>query len=91
MDVILKNEVRHARKHYICDAYLWWIRCNMSENDCVTNDQRLILSASVADKGKILPSQAYRYVRGINDGRMVTWRGRVGMDNLCREIGLYEE
>lgn len=89
MDVVLKDEIRSARKHYVCDAYSWWVRCNMSENDLLTDDQKLILQASEADKGKILPGQTYRYVRGVFDGKMVTWRARLGMDNLNRDIGLY--
>ena len=87
MDVVLKDEVRHAKKHYKCDAYAWWTNCNLDLNDCISDDQRLIVEAAEADKGRILPGQAYRYQRGIFDGRMVTWRERVGMGNVCRDLG----
>ena len=89
MDVVLKDEVRHAKKHYKCDAYAWWTNCNLDLNDCISDDQRLIVEAAEADKGRILPGQLYRYQRGVFGGRMVTWRERVGMGNVCRDLGLY--
>jgi len=91
MDVILKDEIRVARKHYTCDAYRHWNNCGMGQNDCVADDQRLIVQAAEADKGKILPGQEYRYARGVFEGRMVTWRARVGMEDVCKELGLYFE
>ena len=90
MDTVLKDEVRTARKQYKCDAYAWWNSCNMSLNDCETPEQRLVVEACEADKGKILPGQTYRYQRGLFEGHMVTWRERVGMADVCRALGLYE-
>lgn len=91
MDTILKDEIRTARKTYPCDAYGWWHRSGFGPQDCETDEQRLILEAAEVDKGKILAGQQYRYMRGVFEGRMVTWRERVGMGNVCRDLGLYEE
>lgn len=90
MDTVLKDEIRTARKYYKCDAYAWWNRCGMSIGDCETSEQRLIVEAAEADKGKILPGQAYRYRRGVFEGRMVTCRERVGMCGVCHALGLYD-
>jgi hypothetical protein len=91
VDAILKDEVRAARKHYNCDASALWCNYSMKLDDCETGDQRLIVEAAQADKWKILPGQQYRYMRGIFEGRMVTWRERVGMGSVCRQLRLYED
>ena len=51
MDVVLKDEVRHAKKHYKCDAYAWWTNCNLDLNDCISGDQRLIVEAAEQTRG----------------------------------------
>jgi hypothetical protein len=91
MDIVLKDEVRHAKKVYMCDAYAWWNQCGMNLDDCVNEEQKLIVQASESDHGKILVGQLYRYQRGVFEGRMVTWRERFGMGNVCRNLGLYSE
>jgi hypothetical protein len=91
MDVCLKDEVRTARKEYRCDAYAWWVECSMTANDCVNDEQRRVLAAAQAAKGRILPGTKYRYQRGPFEGQMSTWRAGVAMDGLCRELHLYED
>lgn len=91
MDVCLKNEVRTARKEYVCDAYAWWVDCGMTENDCTNDEQRKALAAAKAANGRILPGTKYRYLRGPFDGHMSTWRAGLAMDDLCRELHLYED
>ena len=88
--VILKDEQRAARKHYKCDAYLWWNSCGGDIRE-LTPDQLLIVQAAEADRGRILPGQRYVYRRGVHEGSMFTWRARIGMDNVCRDLGLYED
>lgn len=90
MTVILKDEVRCARKGYNCDASSWWNRCYMRAEDC-TPDQLLSLQGAEADQWKIRRGQRYRYVRGVNDGRMFTWRERLDMGSLCAQHNLYDE
>ena len=86
---VLKHELRTARKHYRCDATQWFHDCGMGRND-LTAEQLLMLDAAEADKGRILPGQAYYYTRGVHEGAMFTWRARPGMDRICRDHGLYD-
>jgi hypothetical protein len=88
MDVVLKDEVRTARKMYPCDAYRWWRVCNFGEHD-LSADQKLMLAGIEAQRGRIMRGARYRYQRGIFEGRMVTWRERLDMGAICRDIGLY--
>jgi len=88
--VILKDEMRAARMNYKCDAYDWWVQFGGNPAD-LTPDERLMLEAAEADKGRILPGQVYRYTRGVFEGSMFTQRMRPGMDHICRAHGLYED
>lgn len=45
---ILKDELRHARKHYTCDAYQWFHACGMRRDE-LTPDQQSMLDAAEAD------------------------------------------
>jgi len=90
MTTVLRDEIRSARKTYRCDAYAHWLECGMRDEDCTTNEQRLILSAAQADNGRILRGQKYRCVTAIQDGDLVTWRERVGMGSLCLAHDLYD-
>lgn len=90
MDVILKDELRQARKVYPCDACATWHGAGMSTNDCASAEELLILQAAEADRWKILRGQTYRYVRGVWEGHMATWRERPGMGALVRRHELYE-
>jgi len=87
---ILKDELRTARKHYKCDATAWFHDCGMGRHD-LTPDQQLLLDAAEADKGRILPGQAYHYQRGLYEGRMYTWRAKPGMQSVCRAHELFDE
>lgn len=87
---ILKDELRHARKHYKCDAYAWFHACSMRRDE-LTPEQQLMLDAAEADKGRILPGQAYHYRRGVYEGRMFTWRAKPGMESVCVAHNLYDE
>lgn len=87
---ILKDEQRHARKHYKCDAFALFHNCGM-RSDELTPDQQLLLDAAEADKGRILPGQAYHYRRGVHEGRMFTWRARLGLEAVCVAHNLYDE
>lgn len=90
MDVVLKDEVRTARKEYRCDAYDWWRRCGLSADDCATEDQRQALAQAQIDGGKIEPGEKYRYIRGVHEGAMCTWRERLDTGALCRDLDLYD-
>ena len=90
MSVILKDEFRNARKHYKCDATELF-HCAGIGPQGLNADEKLILDAADADRGKILPGQRYRYVRGIHEGRMFTFRARCGMDSICIDHELYDE
>lgn len=87
---VLKHELRMARKSYACDATRHFHNCGMSRND-LDSEQVLMLDAAEADKGRILRGQMYYYTRGVDEGRMFTWRARPGMDSICRDHGLYED
>lgn len=87
---ILKNELRTARKNYKCDAYARFHACGMRRDE-LTQEQQLMLDAAEADKGRILPGQAYHYRRGVYEGRMFTWRSRSGMESICIDHDLYDE
>ena len=89
--VILKDEIRTARKIYRCDAYRWWNDCGCCINDCTNSEERLVLEAMEANKGRIFRGQKYRYMRGVEEDMMVTLRLHIAMDELCRAHGLYDD
>lgn len=91
MDTVLKNEIRTARKEYHCDAWHYWVSGGLKPADCTDDAQRATLAAAEADAGHIKPGQKYRYVRGIFEGSMSTWRARADMEDLCRAHHLYED
>ena len=57
--LVLKDEVRTARKFYDCDASEMW-RSYGPPREAVTADERLVLEGVEADKWKIRPGQRYR-------------------------------
>jgi len=65
--LVLKDEVRTARKFYACDASELW-RNYGPPSDAVNADDRLVLEGVKADKWKIRPGQRYRCVV-FRDGR----------------------
>ena len=88
MDRILTDKMVQARKHYPCDASYWWDRAGYSLDDCETGDQRLFVEAAHADKWRILPDQMYRMIKGVVDGKMMTYRARPGMQIVIDELKL---
>lgn len=90
MPVVLKDEIRTARKQYKCDAYAWFNNCNMGRDD-LTPKQQPILDAAEKAGGVIKPGDRYRYQRGVWEGSMYTLRMHIGMDDVCRVHGLYGE
>ena len=91
MERVLTSKLVTARKHYPCDASHWWNRSGFTLDDCETSDQRLIVEAAQADHFRILPSQAYLKVTGIQDGELTTFRARPGMHAICHDLDLYGE
>lgn len=91
MDRVLSDAIVTARKHYPCDASHWWIRSGYTLADCDNDDQRLIVEAAIADNFKILPGQAYRKATGVQDGEIVTYRARIGMDSVIRALELVDD
>ena len=91
MERMLTDNIVQARKHYKCDACEQWNRSGYTINDCETNDQRLIVEADIADNFKILRGQTYRKLIGIQDGSVCTYRARVGMDSVCRDLEMWDD
>lgn len=90
MHTLLKDEVRTARKEYRCDAFSWWRNTGLALVDCDTDEQREVIAAAEEAKGMIRPGEKYRYQRGVFEQHMVTWRERLEMGNVCRDLGLYD-
>ena len=57
--LILKDEIRTARKFYDCDASAAWNNYGPPRDE-LPPDDRLILEGAQADKWKIRPGQRYR-------------------------------
>lgn len=88
--LILKDEIRTARKLYDCDASAAWINYGPPRDE-LPPDDRLVLEGVEADKWKIRPGQRYRCVV-FRDGReLVTQRTRLDMDALCHRHELYDD
>lgn len=91
MNPVLSSTLVTARKRHLCDACKIWHRANMHIRDCQTDEQRLIVEAAEADGWCILPGQQYRKITGIQDGQIVTYHARPGMDALCWQLDLFDE
>lgn len=90
MALVLRDEIRTARKFYDCDASEMW-RSYGPPRDTVTADERLVLEGVEADKWKIRPGQRYRCVVFRDGGELVTQRARLDMDALCQRHDLYDD
>jgi hypothetical protein len=89
--LVLKDEVRTARKFYDCDASWHWRNYGPPADEPLTPEDRLVLEGIEADKWKIRPGQRYRCVL-LRDGReLVTQRARLDMDALCQRHDLYDD
>lgn len=91
MERIISDRTHTAKKTYKCDASALWRSAGYNLDDCQTNEQRLIVEVAEADHWKILPGQSYRKVVGVSDGRVCTYRARLGMDSLCYQLELFDE
>jgi len=91
MSRTISDRIVTARKHYKCDAYREWIRAGYTQDDCETSDQRLIVQAAEADNGIIRPGQPYRKVVMVHEGSLCTYRARICMETVCRDLGLFDE
>lgn len=90
MDQVLTDKLLNARKHYPCDASYWWVRSGYGLHDCEP-EQRLIVEAAQADRWRIFPGQKYRKITGIFEGRLTTYRARLGMQSVIEQLGLADE
>ena len=91
MERVFTDQIVTAKKLYRCDASEQWRRAGYTVADCETAEQRLIVEAAEADRGLILPGQAYRKVTGIHEGDLCTYRARPGMDEVCRDLEMWDE
>ena len=91
MERVLEDKVVMARKAHRCDASLQWQRSGYTVADCETDEQMLVVKEAEADKWCILSGQAYRKVTGIQDGKLCTYRARLGMDAVCIALDLFDE
>ena len=90
MTHVVSDKIVCARKPHRCHASDWWDNLGMALTDCQTDDQRQIVQAAQADKWRILPGQSYRKIVYVEDGAVRTYRARVGMDSVCRELDLFD-
>lgn len=91
MDRVLSQKNIVARKTHLCDASYHWRESGYALVDCDTDDQRLIVEAAQACGWKILPGQLYLRVTVIHEGSICTYRARIGMDAVCRDLGLFDD
>jgi len=91
MDRVFTDKTVIAKKHYRCDASELWNMACFTKAECETEDQILAVEAAEADKWRILPGQAYRKVKGVNDDGFYTYRARIGMDSLCHYFDMFDD
>lgn len=91
MERVLSRKKVLSKKVHICDASYYWCESGYALEDCDTNDQRLIVEAALADGWKILPGQLYLRVNGIHEGSICSYKARIGMDAVCRDLGLFDD
>lgn len=90
MDRLLSEKIVTARKKYACDACYWWLQSGLTADDLNSDDQRLMLKAAEADNWKILKGQQYLRQTGVQDGEMITYRARVGMNSICIDLDMFD-
>lgn len=91
MDRVLSDDLVIARKHYPCDACDWWDHSGYGLDDCETEEQRMIVEAAQADNWRILPGQTYRRIKGVFEGRFVTYRARPAMQTVVEQLDLCDD
>ena len=85
---VLWDTTHVARKAYRCDACDIWCRSGFGERD-VSADDWLVAQGCEADRWKIRRGQRYRRVVYVDGRRLVNYRGRLDMDDLCERHNLF--
>jgi len=89
MDII--SDIRPvAQKDYWCDACRSLNNSGLSEADMAPNDWQIYRQA-VAEGSKILKGQQYCKVVYKDGGELVTYRGRLDIDNLCSKYEVWDD
>jgi len=76
-----------ARRDYNCEAWEW---IDNSDLEDATDEQIKIIEQARKEGCKILKGTLYRKTRGIFEGVFCTYRSRIDLDNICKELELYE-
>lgn len=83
----LWDTVQTAKKHYNCDACATWLNSNYGPQD-VSVGEWLVVQGAKADGYKILPGRKYRKIVYSDDGILVTYRERLDMSWVKKEMGI---
>lgn len=86
--IILRDEIRTARRDYICDACRIFSNSNYEENDLSPEDWQTVIAAK-NDKDRIKRGSKYRKTVYVDDG-FCTYRARIDMDNILQKYELFE-
>lgn len=89
MDRVIRSATHIAKKTYNCDACYWWLRSGFTLDDCENEEQINAFIDARYDKWKILPGQRYRKIVGIYEGEIVTFKARIDMDDMCKQLDVY--
>jgi len=79
-----------ARKDYICDACVL-IKEGFTKDDFTPEEWVVIEKAIYEEEGKILKGTKYIKTKGFWEHKPATFRGRLDIDEICFQNGLYEE
>lgn len=89
MDTLLTEKIVTARKDHTCDACVWWINSDCDVEELHSDDQVAEVAAAEADNWMIRTGQQYLRQTGVQDGEMITYRARVGMNSICVDLELF--
>jgi len=90
MAELIRSEIRVARKHHDCTAWYWFCRAGYADEE-FTADERLVIDAVRADRGRILPGQQYMYQVSKDGGEIGVFKARLDMNIICCTNNLYPE
>ena len=88
MDRIIDSTMRKARKSHNCNACHFLFEADYRRIGATIAEYRAIAKA-LADKGKILPGEAYEEVFCEFDGEVFTYRHKPEIDQICKKYDLY--
>lgn len=77
-----------ARKDYCCDA-AEWIE-NAIGYYALSDEQLAIYEAAKLEGFRILKGTRYSRTQGFFDGEFCVFRARLDLDQICRDLGVYE-